>query len=556
MITWIQKYFQRHFRLVFGLILLAMAVPLVVVYSQSSGVGRSGPQATERAFFGHDLNNEEVMSRAMADASHSLQLSGNFRADPSQVQQRALSRLAGLALADQLHLPAPTEKEVGTYIAGLRVFQDAQGNFDQKRYSDFAAGLAVNKQFTIADANRVFHDDARLEALAHLVGGPGYVLPADVRDILKHTDTKWSVAIASLDYASFNPGLNVTEDALKKYYEDNVNRYEVGPRAKLSQVLFRLDEFVPPGAPTDAQVRAYYDSNPARFPPPAEKDEKTGLPKLDAPKPATADNFAKVRPQVEAAMRRDASTRAAMKAATDFTVALYQQKAAANSPELAAFLAGAHRTATPLPPFLPDAPPPELAWLGYHGEEIGRLSKDRYFSDPLNAPDGVVVLLWNDTLPAYKPLLPEVHDKVAADYKDAEKRERFIAEGRTLRARLEAALKAGTSFEKSAEADKLGVKSYTGFTLSEPPKDAPAEALQSLASMNAGQVGEMIASGDKGYFVYVAQKQLPDLTPANPRYAEINSRISQYLAGSTDDAVLNSMVESELQKSAPATGTR
>jgi peptidyl-prolyl cis-trans isomerase D len=554
MISWIQKYFQKHFRLVFGTILIAMAVPLVVIYSQSAGIGRASARTVERPFFGYNLGNEAVMAQAVADTSRSLRLRGNFRGDPSEIQQEALVRLAGLALAEQLHIPAPSEKELSAHIASLPVFHDELGNFDQKRYSDFAADIVHNPVLTVAEANRIFREDARLAALARLLGGPGYVLPADVRDILSRADAKWTIAVASLDYASYDAGVAVTEDALKKFYADKSGNYEVGARAKLSQVLFRTDDFAPPGAPTEAQVRAYYNSNPSRFPVPADKG---AAPKLEAAKPASADeNFAKVRPQVEAAVRHDAATRLATKVATDFTVALFERKLAANSPELAAFVAAQNRPVAALAPFSPDAPPAELAWTANHADAIARLSKDRYFSDPLPSPDGVVVFLWNDTLPAYKPLLPEVHDKVAADYKDAEKRSRFVAQGQVLRARLETAVKAGTPFEKAAAGEKLDVKTYAAFTMSDPPKDAPPAALQSLTALTAGQVGQMISSGDKGYIVYVTQKQLPDLTPANPRYAEISARIAQYNSQSSEAAILTARMEDELQKSAPATGPR
>ena len=42
MISWIQRYFQKHFRLVFAIILIAVAVPMVFIYSASG----SAPAAT------------------------------------------------------------------------------------------------------------------------------------------------------------------------------------------------------------------------------------------------------------------------------------------------------------------------------------------------------------------------------------------------------------------------------------------------------------------------------------------------------------------------------
>ncbi|MBI2518490.1 MAG: peptidyl-prolyl cis-trans isomerase [Opitutae bacterium] len=559
MISWIQTYFQKHFRLVFAVLLAVTIISFIFTIGAAPGIGRAGNKLLERQFFGHNLGNQAEASRIMRDGSFSAQLKGAFQASAEQVQQFALTRVAGLALADSLHLPVPTEKEVAAFIATLPVFKDAQGNFDQTVYGKFADSLKNNPQFTTADANRVLRDDARLETLSKLLGGPGYVLPADVQTQLTRADSSWSVAVASWDYAAYDAGIAVTEDALKKFYDDNSFRYEVQPRVKATAVAFPAGEFMPQGSPTEEQLRAYYNANPARFPAPAEpaKDAKAPSLALDASKPAATDAFPKVRAQVEAALRQESAVRNALKAANEFTVALYERKLTANSAELTAFVTSQRRPSVALAPFAPDTPPADAAWLGNYSEQVARLNKERYFSDPLPSADGVVVLFWNDTLPAYKPILGEVREKVAADYKDGEKRKRFVESGKTLRSKLEAAVKAGTAFEKAAADQKLEVKSYANFTLRQPPQDMPYAAFGALQNLNAGQVADMIATGDKGYFVYAAQKKLPDLSPSSPRYAEIREQLMKFTAAANESALLGAMVEAELKKSEPlAPGAR
>jgi peptidyl-prolyl cis-trans isomerase D len=559
MISWIQTYFQKHFRAVFAVLLFLMIASLVAIYNPASGIGRASQQTLERPFFGHNLGNENDVRRLNADAVRSAQLNGMFQVNEQQLEQYMLYRTAGLAIADQLHLPQPTEKETAAYITTLAVFKDQQGNFDQKRYSAFADSLKTNPQFTTADANRVLRDDARLAALGELMSGPGYVLPIEVRTLLTRSDTKWTLEVASWDYASFNPDIPVTDDVLKKFYDENSFRYEVGPRVKLRAVDFKAAEFAPAATPTEEQLRAYYNANRARFPAPVEPaktDAKSPALTVNAGKPAT-DDFPKVRAQVEAAMRQEAGMQAALKVASDFTVALYESKAKANSPELTSFLAAQKRTATSLAPFGVDAPPAGLAWLGNYAEQIERLNQDRYFSDPLPAPDGsVVVLLWDETLPGYKPLLPEVREKVAADYRAEEKRKRFLEQGWALRARLEATVKAGTPFAKAAAAEKLEVKSYVNLTAQNPAQDFPREALNALQNLDTGKVANMIPTAEKGYFVYADQRQLPDLTPANPRYAQISAQLASFNSGMNQRMMLNELVTAELKKSAPAERTR
>ena len=417
MITWIQTYFQKHFRTIFAVLLSVTIISFIFGINASGGFGRADRQAAERLFFGHNLGSEQDMGRLMRDGGNSARLKGGSQLEDSMIQQYSLSRAAGLALADELHLPNPSEKEVATYLTTLRVFQDQQGRFDQKRYSDFGDSLKNRREFTVADANRVFRDDSRLDSLTRLIGGPGYVLPTDVRELLGRTDTKWSISVATLDYATFDANVTVTDEALKKYFDEKPGSYVVPARAKLSAVAFRSEEFVTSEPLPEEQLRAYYNSNLVRFPAPPDPTPKTPT------SPATGgDNFGKVRGQVELAVRLERASRTAGKAANDFTVALYERKAAANSPELAAFLASQKRTAVPLEPFSPETPPASMPWIAYYGEQISRLGKERFFSDPLPSPDenSVIVLLWNDSLPSYQPAFAEVREKVTADYKENE----------------------------------------------------------------------------------------------------------------------------------------
>jgi peptidyl-prolyl cis-trans isomerase D len=556
MISWIQTYFQKHFRTVFAVLLGVTIISFVLTIGAAPGIGRAGNKVLEQPFFGYNLGNEQQARQIFRDGNFSAQLKGAFQASSAQLQEYSLSRIAGLALADELHVPAPTDKELSAFIAGLPVFKDEQGNFNTQRYKQFEDGLKTSRDFTIADANRVLRADARLDALSKIISGPGYVLPSDVSEQLKRSDATWTLATASWDYATFDAGVQVNDAVLQKFFDENAFRYEVPARPKLSVVEFKTAEFVPSTPPTEQEMRAFYEANKDRFPVPADdkKDDKKpalSLDNKDAAKPAV-DNFPKVRAQVEVAMKDLAGRNRASKAANDFTVAVFERKVAANSPELSTLVTSQHRAAVALAPFTFDNPPADRPWLANYADQITRLSKDRFFSDPLPTPDGYIVLLWNDSLPGYKPMLSEVKDKVAADYKDAEKRKRFVEAGKTLRTKLQAAAKAG-NFDSVAAAEKLEVKSYANFTLRQPPQDLPYAAYGALqASLDKGEVSEMVATGDKGVFTYVVEKKLPDVTTANPRFAEVRNQLAQYTAAANESSILSALVEAELKKNAPA----
>ncbi len=555
MISWIQRYFQKHFRLVFLVILIAVAVPMVFIYSASGGAGdgQGTSRLLERPFFGYNLGNAEQTRRIMTDGTWSIRLKAGYDAlQGEQVQQYALQRIAGLALSDELRLPVPTAEQVAKTVPTLRLFQNEQGQFDQSRYTQFGDSLKTRTDLTGADINRILRDDIRLETLAKLVGGPGYVLPHDIKQQLSLADSTWTVQVATLDYAAFNPVLSPTEDTLKKIHEENVFRYEVPARPRLSLVEFKGTEFIPPIAPTEAELRAFYNANPARFPVPPEADQKDDKPA--AVPAATVDNFPKVRPQVETALKQAVGARGASKAANDLATALFERKLTANSAGLTAFLAEQRRPAQALAPFAPDQPPAGMPWLANYAEQISRLTQERHFSDPLPTTDSFVILLWNESLPGYKPLFTEVRERVLADYKDSEKRKLFIARGQALRPQLQAAAKtAPANFASTATAEKLEVKSFANFTLRQPPQDMPYLAFGALQGLDAGQVAEMVADAEKGYFVYAQEKKQPDLTPANPRYAELQQQMMLRTAASGSSTYLSELVERELKKSEPAT---
>ena len=174
-------------------------------------------------------------------------------------------------------------------------------------------------------------------------------------------------------------------------------------------------------------------------------------------------------------------------------------------------------------PFAPDTPPADLPWLGNYADQISRLSKDRFYSDPLPTSNSFVILLWNDSLPAYKPNgLAEVREQVAADYRNSEKRRLFSERGHALKASLQAAAATPTGFADKAAAEKLEVKSYANFTLSKPPQDLPVfRADQALLTLGAGQVSDMMGTGDKGLHRLRAGKETArSQRRPNPRYVE------------------------------------
>lgn len=551
MISWIQKYFQHHFKTIFAVLLAVTIISFIFTIGATPGIGRAERQTLERRVFGYNLGSAEDQQKLFGDAAISAQLQTGYISDEGELQNYGFQRAALLSLADQLHLPSPSKQEVADFIKTLRVFTGEDGQFSATRYAQFRDSLKNNPARNEASVSRILADDVRIHKVQSLLGGPGYVMPSDVKTQLEQADASWTLGIATVDYASFKPSIPVDDAILKKFYDENAFRYEIPPRVVVSAAEFSATALLPTINVTEADVRAFYDANPARFPKPA-ADPKTPA-KIDP-----AADFAAVRPQVEAALKLDRARRDAAKSAADFSFALYERKLKPGTPEFVTFLASKNITLKPLAPFTREAGPTEFGGSQEIAAEAFRLNQERVVSDAVNTSSGAVVLFWNDLQPARQPALAEVREKVSADYVDGEKRKRFVELGRTIRSTIEARLKAGDAFDKavaaaaSANSVKIDAKMLPAFTRRQPPQDLDYTVYTVLDRLEKGRVSDMTMARDHGLIVYAADKKLPDLSETSPQFAAVRSQIATGSARIAMSSYIRDTVEDELKRSEPA----
>jgi len=555
MISWIQKNFQQHFKWLF-LILLAMTIiSFIFITNASSGIGQGSRKVAQRTFFGLNLGSAEDQQRLVDDASLSVRLAGVPIRSEAQFQQYAFQRYAALHLADELRLPEPTEQEITAHVQSLGAFAGPDGKFDAKAYASFRDSLKTNPRLHEGDVLRVISDDVTYTNVQKLLAGPGYVLPGDVKNQLIRADSLWTIAAIDVDYTTFTPAITPTEAELTKYFEDNSFRYEISPKVSLGYLDFPAADFIAKVKVTDAEVRAYYDANPSRFPKPAAAKTATP-PLLSTPAAGPDADFAAVRPQVEAALKLEQARRLAAEVSSDISVALYEGKITAAG--LDAFLASHNLTLKSATPFDRDNVPAELAGGAQVAEEAFKLGADRRFSDVVTTNRGAAILVWKETIPARKPAFTEVKPRVTADYLENEKRSRFVAFGQTLRNLIETRLKAGDTLEKAVEAArattaaKIGIQTWPAFTLATPPKDIDYSVYGAIDALQKGGLSQMIISGDKGIIAYAIDKKLPDLDPSGAKFTETNAKLARYTASRDASDYLGEIVDRELAKSAPS----
>ncbi len=550
MITWLQRNMQRHYKILFGVLLIVIIVSFVFVTNASSGLGWGDRTVAKREFFGYNLASAEDQARLYGDAQLSATLQvGYTDFGAEQIQNYAFQRVAALHLAEQLHLPAATKKDVEDYIRALPVFLDENGQFDASRYTSFRDSLRIQGQVTEADVFRVLSQDVRAGKAQELLGGPGYVLAHDVRTALARMETSWSLGLATADYTAYKPTIAPSQAELTKFFEENSFRYEIGPRVAASAVVFNATDYLAAVQVSEEDIRSVFDAAPSRFLKPA---DASGAQQL-----ATADDYAIVRDQVEAELKLHLARSLAAKAASDLAYALYEGQAAGNSDAAKAFLASRNVPLRSLAPFTREAGPVEFDQSPEIAAAAFRLNQSRPLSDAVTHRNGAVILLWQETEPSRTPFFNEVGARVTADYIENEKRKRFVELGRTLKSAIETRLKAGDTYEAAAAAAgaahglTLKVSQPAPFIAREPAADLNQAVFSTLDRLEKGQVSDMVITAEQGLFVYAIDKQLPDLTEANPQYAAIRGQLAALTARLGASSVIAGLVEEELKRSEP-----
>jgi peptidyl-prolyl cis-trans isomerase D len=556
MISWIQNTFQRHFRVIFAVLLIVIIISFVFVTNASSGLGRADRHMATKPFFDLNLASPVDSERLSRDAALSIELQYGFPANGEMLQRFAYPRYTALYLANQLRVPAPAQSEKVEHIRGLRRFAGQDGQFDAAAYQSFRQSLPAAAQ---SEIDRVISDDIRIDRLHTLLSGPGYVLPADVKQILEEQDTVWTIDIAAIDRASFTPAVTPTGADIEDYFKKNTFRYTIAPKVNVSYAEFPLNTaFAAVRPATPEQLRAFYDANPARFPQPADAP-KAG--ESADPKPAADAAYERVRPQVESAYRAEQAMRIAGQSASDFAVAVFDSGAKPGTKAFSDLLFDHKATYREAPAFADNDVPAELTGDPRAAHQIAAqafsLGEDRRVSDAIQTERGSIVLFWNSTIPSHEPALEEVRDHVAADYTENEKRRLFTELGQTTRASIESALQSGKAFAQAAEAAaaaagvKVEVSSLADFTRREPPAGLTPQIGTALQSLNQGDISTMIATPDKGFLVYARAKTLPDATEANPRYIETRDQVAAHYGRAAASAYINDLMTKELNRTAP-----
>ena len=128
MISWVQRNFQQHFRIIFGLVLIGTIVSFVVTIGATSNIGYGDRRTATQDFFGRNLGSAGELNQIVHDAAIKAgkKLCGPFawKDRPDFTCFQAGNEMAAIARGVKVELGEMTDTqakpEIGPFAARTR----------------------------------------------------------------------------------------------------------------------------------------------------------------------------------------------------------------------------------------------------------------------------------------------------------------------------------------------------------------------------------------------------------------------------------------------------
>lgn len=521
MITWLQNFFLKHNKWLFGGLLIVIIVTFVLTIGPQSFFG-SGSSTEQRRlqFHGYDLASEADQRTMSQHAEISAFLNPELQLQGEQIMNYAYVRVAALGLADQLGIPEPGVDALKAYIQSLRAFQDpTTASFSADSYQRIVDIVENSGRFSPNTLARVLREDYRIAEVRRALGGPDYTLPFEVDQAYLDAKSTFAVDLLHFDINRFNPDISASDEVLEAFYNENPARYEIPESVSVTALMFRAEAYLTEIRDPEGDVlEAYFAANKATYQPAPPASESETETETEIPEVALED----VLERVVLDWKTEQAKSLAARKCEQFSVQLWQRKIALGSPEYEALLAQFAVEQQPMEPFSRGATPrsSELPFQLFESVWAYTNTANRYFSDLANTNDGAGLLVVNERIPARQPAFSEVRGEVRTAFLDSEKRRLFAERGKELHDRLQAELNPSSVEELAKELD-LEYAAIDPFAGDRVPFSLRRNQLwDQVRFLEAGDVTPMSMDANRGTFAYLKEKTPAELDPESEAYQQ------------------------------------
>jgi peptidyl-prolyl cis-trans isomerase D len=347
----------------------------------------------------------------------------------------------------------PTDEEVVEATKKMTIFQ-TNGAFDSSKYNMIVHNMGA-LGFDASTLEEVVRDDLRYQKLNALFSTTITASPSSARDIFEKRSQKTDVALVRLKEEDVAKTITVSDEDLKKAYDERKDGLKNDEKRKVKVASFVLSE----------------------------EDKKLSG-------PAKAAVFQKL-----------------LDKANEFAVAMTQKDAKLD--EVAKKMGVEIKETAE---FAQSTPPAELGQSPEVAEAVfSKLTLEQPNSDAIQVPTGYYVV----QLAGVTPARPLTFDEAKANLAESLKRERVSEamnlKGTELRKKLEEGIKAGKTFAEAAQAAGATAETMPTFSTKEPPKPdfvGGMEIAQSSMNMAAGDLSEVLPVNG-GSVIFRVEKRYP-----------------------------------------------
>jgi peptidyl-prolyl cis-trans isomerase D len=158
---------------------------------------------------------------------------------------------AGLVVSDE---------QMAQIIATVGAFQK-DGQFDKQQYE---AALRAQGMSPAIFEHRV-RQDLLTRQLTDAYTQNGYAADAVASNLIRLNEQQRVVSIAKLDLATFSKQVQVSDAAVKTYFEQNPQEFQIPERAKIEFVTLSVDTLMEQAVAKDSDIKAYYEEHLSEF---------------------------------------------------------------------------------------------------------------------------------------------------------------------------------------------------------------------------------------------------------------------------------------------------
>ncbi|WP_196137395.1 SurA N-terminal domain-containing protein [Aliikangiella sp. G2MR2-5] len=184
--------------------------------------------------------------------------------DEREFQERVLQDLINREVTQQATADLGmrlSDSALRKVIHEFPAFKDSEGNYSRSLVNQILVRNGMND----AELKSTFQFQ---ETYTHLVDGitsTEFSLPEEARKDFELLMQKRSGKALKLNFEQFKSGIEVSEEEVQKYYNENQEAYRVEEKVSVDYIELSIDKLKAAQAPTDEEIESYYQDNITRF---------------------------------------------------------------------------------------------------------------------------------------------------------------------------------------------------------------------------------------------------------------------------------------------------